>query len=280
MLEELQRRWSERDHYKPTPWNPAATYTPCIAHIIHNCVLAFLEVMSAEPPAKIDLYNREDEQTRTRRPRSSKFGSSTLSQTASTATRGSHRGFSRLDKLEGFALATAKLREIAKASGNSAQRHEQFFKESKAACGKPLELKLDVKTRWHSTAAMLARAVTLRQAISRWVMARPELEALTLNDKEWAHIEIILSILRPFWDCTMELMSAQGITIHKTYAVYNVLFDHFDDFSRKIRGFRRNTAALAHRDQLLQGLDKAKNKLSSYYGQTESNSVYFAIPLS
>lgn len=61
MLAELEARWNLRYENVPNAWNPAVTYTACIAHIIHNSVLAFLEAMSSDPPNTVDIYDKDDE---------------------------------------------------------------------------------------------------------------------------------------------------------------------------------------------------------------------------
>lgn len=163
MISYLRARWEEHDT-EYAAINGADEFVPCLAHIIHNVVLKFLQKMSATPSNSNDIYESSEP-----------VGDATAKRTRSTGS-GRTKDYGFLQRHRGFALTAAKLREIAKASSNSAVRAESFQKIVKEKLGIHLKLKLDVKTRWHSTATMLERALRLRDAINTWLVDYPTRE--------------------------------------------------------------------------------------------------------
>ena len=266
MVKLLRARW--REHYLDNTkhWNAGNEFIPCMAHIIHNAVLELLKALSASPAETNDIYNRSNEYGI-----DPELTDVSCSQTPRSSHR--HRTFPKLATLSGFARTMEKLRMIAMASTNSSQRHEQFQEIVKATLGKSLRLLLDVKTRWHSTATMLKRALELKQPVNSWLQLRPELEPLRLTNSEWSQVELILSALRPFWSCAYQLMKASVVNIHMGYAIYNFLFDHIEDYTQKLQA---DAPSSSHRQQLVEALQAAERLLKKYYGQSDDNMTYYA----
>ena len=241
-------------------------YVPCLAHIIHLSVMAFLNAINAKPPDRIELYASEDQTT-----------DSPAHKRACGNNGIAHNRYRGLTQLHGFALTIAKLQEIAKATCNSPQQHEEFQVLVEQELGKRLKLKLDVQTRWHSTALMFQRALILRQPITQWLGKHSELDALSLKSSDWDHMVVILQALTPFYQCAMGLMEAKGITIHLTFQAYGTLFSHIERMSKAIMTPRRqNGRRMRFAVQINQGLDFAAAKLSKYYSQTDPNLTYYA----
>lgn len=256
-----------RDEYRThnvcrrNDWNPGREFIPCVAHVIHNAAIRFLSEMSATPADENLRYDRTEEFGGTDRP------------TANSQ----HRRFPKLETLSGFARTLEKLRMIAIATTNSTQRGEQFQRIVFDTVGKRLALKLDVKTRWHSTATMLTRALRLRGPIGAWLLQRSELELLILDNREWAQAEMILNILRPFWTAALQLMGGPAtISTHLTFALYNYLFDHIDDFTDKLDQPDGHGTLTPARNQLVNGLRSTREFLSGYYSATDQRQTYTA----
>lgn len=271
MIEHLQSKWTFHQQTKSYAINGADEFVPCLAHIIHNCVLAFLKEMSATPAESNNIY----ENTPVQPEETHKRARSAANQSSAVPGRGKVKSYKFLKKLRGFALAAAKLREIAKATSNSAVRVETFQKAVNEKIGKSLKLKLDVATRWHSTATMLERALRLKGPINTWLTGYPDLEALQMSDAQWAQVEIILSVLKPFWESALQLMKSRDINIHMTYYAYEYMFNHLDDFTAKLNtscGGKRT----AHRDQIIKGIASARAKLSKYYNESDMSTTYYA----
>lgn len=269
MLAYLGEKWKARDiGMSEGQINPADEYVPCLAHVLHNCVLALLKNLSAEPADSIDPYDKDIEQgldaQASQMPRYSQFDDATSSRSTM------RQPFASLRRLHGFAQVLGKIREIAKASCNSTQRSEEFQTHVKGHLGHNLKLMIDVRTRWHSTAAMLQRALYLETPIRDWLRKRPELMPIRLEDREWAQVKIILSILTPFWSCTLKLMGSDSLNIHQTIRVYAHLQRQLTSFKQKLSLYP-SPACKA----LLSSIDAALAKLQKYYSKTDNNLTYF-----
>lgn len=282
MVNLLRDRWSKRYFSSSSKWNAGTEFVPCIAHVIHNAVITLLKTMSADPADSNDIYDRSEE-----------YGSNIAEEVLGTdlfveqpleadadqdsdePSSSRRRTFPKLKKLKGFARTLEKLRMIAMASTNSTQRHERFQHFVKLSIGRNLQLLLDVKTRWHSTATMVKRALELKSAINEFVDEREELRKLRLTDSEWAQAEIILSSLRPFWNCALRLMESSSINTHLVYAIYNHLFDHLDDYAEKLRA--NSNIFTTARTQLIDALVAARVFLTKYYTATDLSTIsYYA----
>ena len=239
MMQHIQRGLADKYNH-----NRHIEFIPCLAHILHNCVLAFFNQLKVSPDNKFDLYYRSDELNK--------------------------RKYDNLKRLKGFARTTAKIREIAKATRNSSKRHDDFQALVQSHYGSKLELKVDVQTRWHSTAVMLHRALTLQPAITQWLSQTQTLDSLALKDCKWAEIELILCLLKPFYDCSLQLMVAKGITIHLTYKVYDYLFDHIEQMKQQLQPRKAGDGRqINHAGHFLEALEAAEQKLRKYYAQTD-----------
>ncbi|KAF6745820.1 hypothetical protein DFP72DRAFT_823764 [Ephemerocybe angulata] len=53
----------------------------------------------------------------------------------------------------------------------------------------------DVRTRWNSTHAMIARALLLRDAIDDWVYSQKEYRDIGLSKKDWEMLRVLCDIL-------------------------------------------------------------------------------------
>ena len=283
MIELLREKFQE-ERIGLLGYGGANKFVPCLAHIIHNCVLAFLKVMQSMPRNKIDPWDKSVElgNWHVQLEDVNSDDDEVLTQHTSKRRRvdgrtGRHKSYASLEELRGFEKTTAKLCKIAKAASNSAQRKETFEAIVEKHLNKKLGLKLDVCTRWHSTAVMIERALILRKPIAEFLQSRPELEPLILKDGEWAQLEIILGALRPFYSCAMELMTSSGITIHLTFQVYDYLYDHIEkmqsDMAPRIGVPGRQ---VAHAAQIREGLEAAKKLLGKYYYMTDKNPTYYA----
>ncbi|KAJ6612082.1 hypothetical protein B0H10DRAFT_1758992, partial [Mycena sp. CBHHK59/15] len=54
----------------------------------------------------------------------------------------------------------------------------------------------DVRHRWNYTHAMIERGLLLREAIDTWVIEKPELRPLSLNDDHWELLEALGGLLK------------------------------------------------------------------------------------
>lgn len=113
MMQHIQRGLADKYNH-----NRHIEFIPCLAHILHNCVLAFFNQLKVSPDNKFDLYYRSDELNK--------------------------RKYDNLKRLKGFARTTAKIREIAKATRNSSKRHNDFQALVQSHYRSKLELKVDV----------------------------------------------------------------------------------------------------------------------------------------
>lgn len=260
MADLLHDKYNRHNLVRLSDWNPGSEFIPCVAHVIHNAAIAFLTAMSATPADDYHIFDRSEE-----------YGG------LEADIRSQRRSFPKLALLSGFARTLEKLRMIAMATTNSTQRGEQFQHLVKEAIGKNLNLKLDVKTRWHSTATMLTRALRLRQPIMAWLLMRQELELLTLDNREWAQAEMILNLLRPFWTAALGLMGGPSqISIHLTFGLYNYLFNHIDGFIDKLETGDTNGNPTPARNQLIAGLQATRQFMVKYYTPTDKLQSYTA----
>ncbi|CCG84965.1 protein of unknown function [Taphrina deformans PYCC 5710] len=256
MAKNLESNWNRRYFTAPQHrWNAGTQFINCTAHVIHNAVIQFLLKMLACPADDYRQFDRTEEE-------------------GTRLAGGQQRRYPKIQCLEGFAKTLEKLRMVATASSNSTVRKEQFQEHVKRQLGKALLLKVDVRTRWHSTAAMLQRALLLKGPISAWIVQRNELDELTMDGQEWAEAELIYSILRPFCTCAQQLVTTATINIHLTYGIYNYLFEHLEAFKERLED--EFTVQSCYKEQLLVGLDAAWNLLNKYYRLSDPKCTYSA----
>lgn len=274
MVRLLRATWRSHNLLNASRHNPGEHFVPCLAHVIHNVVLAFLTSLSVKPAELNGIFEREEEYGVLQADEEVESQDEEFSRPHVRIT------FPSLDRMDRFEQTLAKIREISKASRNSTQRSEEFQTLVIAFRSKPLELKLDVKTRWHSTALMLERALQLREPIDQWVRRRPELEKLHVSAREWVLIKVVLSALYPFWQATNLLIQGKGVTIPLPLGIYNFLYDRMEDIEESLKQHSIETStgygSTPYKDQLLKAMGEAKKKLAKYYLATDKVSTYAA----
>lgn len=117
----------------------------------------------------------------------------------------------------------------------SPQRRETFRDIVKARCDDDakahLELLRDVKVRWNSTLAMLARAVKLRKAYDGFCeLLAADFERNQLDDNDWQMIWYTMRYLDSFKEFTDILSGENYPTINTVVPAYNWLFNHLDKY--------------------------------------------------
>ena len=55
MMDYLHAKWIE--HLGEDYYGAARNFVPCLAHILHNCVIAFLNALKAEPADNVDMFD-------------------------------------------------------------------------------------------------------------------------------------------------------------------------------------------------------------------------------
>lgn len=128
-----------------------------------------------------------------------------------------------------------------------------------------LRLLQDVKTRWDSTTIMLVRFRKLRPAIDQY-LEHQGYSWLELSKTEWAQLNYLIDISRPFALCTSLIGQTKGPSIYLVYGFYNTIFDLIDDSKRKLKKKR-----VAWKKTILVALKAAEDKLLKYYEKTKSH---------
>lgn len=111
---------------------------------------------------------------------------------------------------------------------------------------------------------MLRRAKRL-QATFDTFCSQYDQPYFALNAEEWRQIDYLLFILQPFFKYTTVVCTTKDSSIHLVFSFYNKLFDHLE---KSIRQLRRKKAAW--KQLMLSSLEAAQEKLSRYYGMTDS----------
>jgi len=94
-----------------------------------------------------------------------------------------------------------KLRYFCKKIHASSKLKEQLKEQTKLFDEKPVNVILDVETRWNSTHAMIARALELKKtltSLSSKLVNNKEADFDVLNEDDWKCAEKILLFLEPF----------------------------------------------------------------------------------
>ena len=87
----------------------------------------------------------------------------------------------------------------------------------------------DHQIRWNSTFNMLHRAVYLKLAFNMFNRSKEEYINLILTNREWELAEFLLHFLSPFKITTDLLQATQKPTLHKTFEIYERLFNSIDN---------------------------------------------------
>jgi hypothetical protein len=88
---------------------------------------------------------------------------------------------------------------------------------------------------------------------------------LQLSRDEWQQIDYLICITQPFYQYTTALSKTKGITIHMVFSIYNRLFEHLESRQRQLCHKK-----ILWKRQMLQALDKARDKLKDYYSATDT----------
>jgi hypothetical protein len=111
---------------------------------------------------------------------------------------------------------------------------------------------------------MLRRARKLRAIFlafsDEW--ERPD---LVLDNEEWRQIDYLLHITHPFYEFTTELSRTRDVTVHYTFKMYNLLFDHIDGCIRQLTRKR-----VPWKKKMHAALEASWAKLKHYYSKTDS----------
>lgn len=134
-----------------------------------------------------------------------------------------------LDSTKGFPEVKEKVARIVKYIRHSPKGKENFQAAQKTVgFASTKELILDVATRWNSTFSMLERAFELKTAINLFVSQYPMPDDVQpLNSYDWACVESIMGILKPFYELTVELSSEKHASLSKVVPVCKLLFKFY-----------------------------------------------------
>ena len=111
---------------------------------------------------------------------------------------------------------------------------------------------------------MLRRAKRLQATFDQFCSQNGH-DHLMLDQEEWRQIEYLLWITQPFFKFTTVLSQTKDVTFHAVFSIYNKLFDHLE---ASIRQLQRKK--VPWKKLMLSALHAAKDKLSSYYGETDN----------
>jgi len=213
-------------------WDHKQRHIPCMAHIIHNNVKAFLTAIKAAA-ADDDNFNEHHPDLRDILESDIQFGD-------------------LLNKCRGLAK---KIR--------TPQGWELFQKICKTLRIKPLKILLDAATRWGTTHRMLERVLYLREAVRRFTFDRDDCDQFMFTDAEWGLLELICGFLWPFRWATEALESSEKPELDRVFWIYNKLFSQIETFQQTLK--RRETRGELWATELLEALDKMYEHLRKYY---------------
>jgi len=92
--------------------------------------------------------------------------------------------------------------------------------------GSPLNLLLDVKTRWNSTYLMLKRALDLQKAVEMYLLRNEKIKAdCTLSSVEWMALSEVVTLLEPMEEATRYLSKSKYPTISIALSIYAGLIE-------------------------------------------------------
>ena len=96
---------------------------------------------------------------------------------------------------------------------------------------KPIQLVLDVRTRWDSTYNMLRVAFQQRAAYNAMIYD-DDLKRFVLSTSDWAHIGRLQEFFAPFVKFQKKMSAQKYPTINTATTAYNQLFNHLDKYTR------------------------------------------------
>ena len=118
---------------------------------------------------------------------------------------------------------------------SSPTRREQYIEFCINATPKlkPIQLPLDVRTRWDSTYNMLWIAHKQRVAYNKMTMHVNGLADYLLSDNDWEFIDQLQQFFAPFIAFQKKMSAQKYPTINKAVTSYNTLFNHLESYSRR-----------------------------------------------
>ena len=111
---------------------------------------------------------------------------------------------------------------------------------------------------------MLRRAKRLQSIFDEFCQEY-NLQDMQLSQDEWRQVDYLLSITQPFFIFTNVVSKSKDITIHTVFGIYNALFSHIEKSKRRLYPKK-----VPWKTVILKALSYAKDKLSEYYGATDT----------
>ena len=155
-----------------------------------------------------------------------------------------------------------KIRTISKAVNFPPSRTLAFFSCCDAVGIKRLRPIKNHHIRWNATFSMLRRAIFLQKAIDLWTRSIPQYQNLVLSSREWEIAEFQLHFLAPFHHATMLLQSTSRPSLHKTFEMYENLFNSIENLQG---AFLLMTVKPDWMSQIETAVDSMWTKLKDYY---------------
>lgn len=114
---------------------------------------------------------------------------------------------------------------------------------------------------------MLRRAKRLQKYFDKYC-DQENLNTMKLSSDEWRQVDYLLTILQPFYRYTKAISISKDITIYYVFRLYNELFEHIETSIKRIRRKR-----VLWRNEMLNALNHASDKLSQYYQMTAESDL-------
>jgi len=157
--------------------------------------------------------------------------------------------------------------------GNAARKRNQspaFALAWKNASQKfkvnPLKLIKAAPTRWNSRFTQIDVALQMRQVYDE-VTEMAEHHHFKLSQTEWEHLEWLHGILDVLNQASHKLSSSKHVTISEMLPYFNLIFDMLEDQIDSLNPVS-TTDNQYERQERLNGLKLARDKLSKYYAYT------------
>ena len=262
-----------------THWDHKTRIIPCLAHVLNLAVQAFLKALKINRPEK--KASEEVEKMA-----QSCQCTSRLSKTAASPTVDEMEDknipddafldyFRNMPSVESanFRNAIVKLRRLYSLY-TSASHCDSFLDLMESMKLRRLHLIMDCATRWNSTYKMLERAWYLKDAVPAFMAKqsnkfRKEHGHLLPTSVEWDLIEMLLYVLRPFYECTIILEPTKSPTIQNSFISWNSCFNALDKIQTQL-----HRKKLVWKRELGKSLQIMRDRLAKYYSLTSIPSVY------
>jgi hypothetical protein len=123
------------------------------------------------------------------------------------------------------------------------------------------KLKADVATRWNSLLLMVKSLLDVKDAVSSSLAMLGKLELLFTED-EWESLRIIIVLLRPFDEVTVEVSAEKYPSISKVLPLTKILIRHLNSISSETcdtpAAEQLRLRLICHMKDRLQGLEQVK----------------------